>query len=119
MCDSVGSLIIAGNKKVKRKWSILALEALTVKEGLKSYLNHTSCKALPVVVESDSITLIKLLNKQYFVLSEAKNVVDDIEDLARETTTFDFRWCPRSSNWAAHSLAINARNSPSTDSQSR
>lgn len=81
--DSEGSLVLVGFRTIKKKWSILLLVALTVKEWLLNYLSHCRDRSQSLIVESDSLALVNLLNGQVSGLSEAKIMADKIENLAR------------------------------------
>lgn len=65
--DSRGSLIGTGCYQVKRKWEVKFLEAKAISMGLEAYRSATDFEGdrfkPPLVVESDSIEVVNVLNR--------------------------------------------------------
>lgn len=72
--DSLGSLVGLGCSKIKRRWSIRVLEASTIKEGIEAYLAIFGDSRSRIVVEADSIEVIKALNHEEADVSESRVV---------------------------------------------
>lgn len=68
--------------------------------------------------ESDVTEVIKSLNHSSKELTKTRNVLEEIEDLARDEVETTFAWCPRLHNSITHNLAIVAANLESNSSPS-
>lgn len=63
-----GSLITAGCNRINQRWAIKILETKAILEGLEAYMSFSEESEIrfkpPLVVESDSSTVINVLNHE-------------------------------------------------------
>lgn len=103
--DSSGSLVEAGCKQIKRRWTIKTLEILAIKEGLKAYLAQKRNQSVHLIVEADVLKVIRALNYEIADISESKIVMNEVEVLAAEASVISFIKCPRVGNQIARAAA--------------
>lgn len=96
--DSHGSPVGMGSAKIKQGWSIRSMEAATVKEGLEAYLVSKGGSQSRILIESDSIDVVKALNHEDEDVSETRVILDEIHQLASlvgEVSFVERFWCTK------------------------
>lgn len=116
--DSLGSLIFAGFKPLKRKWSIKCLEMLAVAESLKCLLENVNRPFPKIIVESDFADVVAILNRISADCSEVALFAEEVQRLVKLSGAVSFSSIPRGSNLVAHYIARSATacDSPSKSS---
>ncbi|KAI5346475.1 hypothetical protein L3X38_014354 [Prunus dulcis] len=103
--DGIGCFISAGGCGDMRCTSALMAEAEAVREALTWCLELGFDK---VAVESDSLSLIKMLNKEDVVDLEIEGILFDVHCLSHRAPHVEFLYAPRKCNQAAHKVAAYA-----------
>lgn len=84
------------------------MEAMAVKKGLEAYLESKKSPQSRILIESDSIEVVKALNHKEEDLSESRVILEEISQLASLAGEVSFTKCPRRVNGIAHTLARSA-----------
>lgn len=100
--DGIGCFISAGGNGEIRSGSALMVEAAAVRDALTWCLDLGYGK---MVVESDSLSLIKMLNQEGTVDLEIDGILFDIHYLAQRADHVEFLYASRICNQAAHKVA--------------
>ena len=90
--DDRGHLIVFGNKLIESCYDPLCAEALALKFGLQ-LSSSVGCNRL--VVNSDSLELMEIKNKNGQYGGNAATIIDDCYHLACEFSSIQFEFCPR------------------------
>lgn len=77
---------------------------LAIREDFKAYLVASDIRRKPIIVEANTLEVIRALNFECGELSESKVVMDDIVGLASRTGVLSFMKCPRMGNRIMHHL---------------
>ncbi|CAM0954444.1 unnamed protein product [Alopecurus aequalis] len=97
-----GCFIAAKAKRYDNLPNVLVAEALACRDGVQ--LCHDA-KAVHVVLETDCQSLIELWKTREKNRSEVLSVLNDIQDISKEFTSFSFTYIGRAANLVAHRLA--------------
>lgn len=85
-------------------WNIKLLKACAIKAGLLSCRSLPSFPSNVLVVESDVLSIVKVLNMGAEDLSEVSNIVGEIGQFASQFGLVSYSFCKLSSNVVAHCL---------------
>lgn len=99
--DASGSIVQAGQKCITNQWSIDYFEAYAIFEGLSSInvLNRH------ILVKSNSLKIVRLLNESCVSILEVDRVVQKINILKSLWPSVSFIYISRVCNVDAHRLA--------------
>lgn len=111
MRDDGGNPITTACAFLNRCCTALEAELLAIKDGITFALQWTF---RPIVLESDCLTAIQMINSKERCLSELAFVVREVRDLMNGDREILLRKIHRSQNHASHSLANKARAEPSS-----
>lgn len=98
MRDSSGSTICRGLRIINGKWSIKMLEMRAILEGLRCFLalraSRSNLSIPPIIVVSDAIGVINLLNNEDADQTKISFLVGEIERMKFECEAISFSHCP-------------------------
>ncbi|XP_050222851.1 uncharacterized protein LOC126672948 [Mercurialis annua] len=103
--DCAGEVVIAGNKNIQMRQSVLEAEAEALLWGLKI---ATECSLKLVEFESDSAQLISALTHDEEYLTEVGDILNDIRAAAMNLEGVKWRFVQRQANSLAHMIAAEA-----------
>ncbi|KAA3462318.1 reverse transcriptase [Gossypium australe] len=100
--DSSGSVLLASTELHKDVDSAFAAEAIACRRASQIALN---INRESVIIEGDSLTIIKKCKQRDFDKSQVGSYIHDIQMLKNRFKTVSFEFVPRSANNLAHILA--------------
>lgn len=100
--DSTGKVIFSACGFVARCSSALEVELLACNEGIIMALQWTF---LPVIVETDCLEVVQLIQTKGIVLSEIMFLVKEVRDLCHGSREVALKKIHRNQNRVSHTLA--------------